>query len=156
LKNIKKSQDMKKFIIPFLCSVVVTAQAKDTIRVELVNVTSPIALSVEAPYTTDSIDNKGNRYRATQLDDHATPAFAKMPTSETLEKGMPLTSIDSLATLRVLQFGVRSDRYAKVLLDIKNVKNYRLFVNGKTANTSLTMTPGHYDVRLVCLTEKDT
>lgn len=147
---------MKKFIIPFLCSVVVTAQAKDTIRVERVNVTSPIALSVEAPYTTDSIDNKGNRYRATQLDDHATPAFAKMPTSETLEKGMPLTSIDSLATLRVLQFGVRSDRYAKVLLDIKNIKNYRLFVNGKTANTLLTMTPGHYDVRLVCLTEKDT
>lgn len=146
---------MKKFILPMLCAVAMAAQAKDTIRVERVNATLPITLSVETPYATDSVDNKGNSYRATLLDDHATPAFAKQETSEILEKGTALTCGDSLVALRVLQFGVRSDRYAKVLLDIKNIKNYRLFVNGKAASTSLTMTPGHYDVRLVCLQEKD-
>jgi len=146
---------MKKFILPMLCAVAMAAQAKDTIRVERVNATLPITLSVETPYATDSVDNKGNSYRATMLDDHATPAFAKQETSEILEKGTALTKVDSLVALRVLQFGVRSDRYTKVLLDIKNIKNYRLFVNGKAASTSLTMTPGHYDVRLVCLQEKD-
>ena len=132
-----------------------TAQATDTLRVERIGVTTPITITADAPYQTDSLDNKGNKYSATVLNDHATRAFAEQELTGTLENGAALASVDSMQTLRVLQFGVRTDRYAKATLNIKNLKNCRVFVNGKAGSTALTMTPGHYDVRLVCLHEKD-
>lgn len=146
---------MKHFILSILCTVAMAAQAKDTLRVERVGVTNPITITADAPYQTDSLDNKGNKFSATVLNDHATRAFAQQEVTTTLENGAALEAVDSMQTLRVLQFGVRSDRYAKATLNIKNLKNYRVFVNGKTGSTALTMTPGHYDVRLVCLHEKD-
>ena len=146
---------MKHFILPILCTVAMTAQATDTLRVERIGVTTPITITADAPYQTDSLDNKGNKYSATVLNDHATRAFAEQELIGTLENGAALASVDSMQTLRVLQFGVRTDRYAKATLNIKNLKNYRVFVNGKAGSTALTMTPGHYDVRLVCLHEKD-
>ncbi len=146
---------MKHFILPLLCTVAMTAQAKDTLRVERVGASAPITITAEMPYHTDSLDNKGKKHSSTLLADHATRAFAEQPTTEVIENGTALTAQDSMQTLRVLQFGVRTDRYAKATLDIKHLKNYRVFVNGKPGSTALTMTPGHYDVRLVCLHEKD-
>ena len=146
---------MKHLILPILCTVAMTAQATDTLCVERIGVTTPITITADAPYQTDSLDNKGNKYSATVLNDHATRAFAEQELTGTLENGAELASVDSMQTLRVLQFGVRTDRYAKATLNIKNLKNYRVFVNGKAGSTALTMTPGHYDVRLVCLHEKD-
>ena len=146
---------MKHYLLPIVCAMALTAQAKDTLRVERVGVTTPITITADAPYMTDSLDNKGNKYSATVLNDHATRAFAQQELTATLESGVALTAVDSMQTLRVLQFGVRTDRYAKVSLDVKNLKNYKVFVNGKAGSTALTMTPGHYDVRLVCLQEKD-
>ena len=146
---------MKHYLLPIVCAMALTTQAKDTLRVERVGVTTPITITADAPYMTDSLDNKGNKYSATVLNDHATSAFAQQEVTATLESGVALTAVDSMQTLRVLQFGVRTDRYAKASLDIKNLKNYKVFVNGKAGSTALTMTPGHYDVRLVCLQEKD-
>ena len=146
---------MKHYLLPIVCAMALTVQAKDTLRVERVGVTTPITITADAPYMTDSLDNKGNKYSATVLNDHATRAFAQQEVTATLESGVALTAVDSMQTLRVLQFGVRTDRYAKVSLDVKNLKNYKVFVNGKAGSTALTMTPGHYDVRLVCLQEKD-
>ena len=146
---------MKHYLLPIVCAMALTAQAKDTLRVERVGVTPPITITADAPYMTDSLDNKGNKYSATVLNDHATRAFAQQEVTATLESGVALTAVDSMQTLRVLQFGVRTDRYAKASLDVKNLKNYKVFVNGKAGSTALTMTPGHYDVRLVCLQEKD-
>ena len=146
---------MKHFILPILCTMAMAAQAKDTIRVERVGVKNPITITADAPYQTDSLDNKGNKFSATILNDHATRAFALQEVITTLESGVALEAVDSMQTLRVLQFGVRSNRYAKATLNIKNLKNYRVFVNGRAGSTALTMTPGHYDVRLVCLHEKE-
>ena len=145
---------MKSFVLSLMCLTAMVAQAKDTIRVNSVAATTPITLSVEAPYATDSLDNKGNKYSPSILADHATAAFANQQATLTLESGAPLPAIDSLQTLRVLKFGVRTDRYAKANISIAKLKNYRIFVNGKAGSTALTMTPGHYDISLVCLHEK--
>ena len=145
---------MKHFVLPIVCALAISAQAKDTLRVERVGATAPITITADAPYQTDSVDNRGNKFSATILNDHATRAFAQQEVTATLESGEALTAVDSMQTLRVLQFGVRTDRYAKASLNIKNLKNYRVFVNGKAGSTLLTMTPGHYDVRLVCLQDK--
>ncbi|MBO7295048.1 MAG: hypothetical protein J6U65_06505, partial [Bacteroidaceae bacterium] len=146
---------MKHFILPILCSMAITAQAKDTLHVERVGVTIPITITADVPYQTDSLDNKGNKFSATILNDHATRGFAEQQINGEIMSGVALEAVDSMQTLRVLQFGVRTDRYTKASLDIKNLKNYKVFVNSKAGSTQLTMTPGHYDVRLVCLQEKD-
>lgn len=146
---------MRHFILPLLGLIPLFAKANDTIQVKHVCTTPAITLNVEKPYETDSIDNRGNKLIINLLNDHATRAFAQQVATDTLESGAPLHAVDSLQTLRVLQFGVRTDRYAKVNLDIKQLKNYRVFVNGKSASNSLTMTPGHYDVRLICLSESN-
>ena len=146
---------MKLFVLPLFCCFSLSTQAKDTLEVKRVGVTTPITLTADTPYQTDSVDNKGSKFSATILNDHTTRAFAQQEVSAYLESGTSLTSVDSSQTLRILQFGVRSDRYTKATLDIKNLKNYKVFVNGTVGSTTLTMTPGHYDVRLVCLQEKD-
>jgi len=146
---------MKLLILPLLCSVALSAQANDTIRVERVGTTLPTTITVSEPYQTDELDNKGNKYTSSVLTDHATRAFSQQAIVETLNNGDAITCVDSAQTLRVLQFSVRADRYSKATLNIKNLKNYKVFVNGNAGSTSLTMTPGHYDVRLVCLSDKD-
>ena len=146
---------MKLLILPLLCSVALSAQANDTIRVERVGTTLPTTITVSEPYQTDVLDNKGNKYTSSVLTDHATRAFSQQAIVETLNNGDAITCVDSAQTLRVLQFSVRADRYSKATLNIKNLKNYKVFINGNAGSTSLTMTPGHYDVRLVCLSDKD-
>ena len=146
---------MKQLFLPRLCSVALSAQANDTIRVERVGTTLPTTITVSEPYQTDELDNKGNKYTSSVLTDHATRAFSQQAIVETLNNGDAITCVDSAQTLRVLQFSVRADRYSKATLNIKNLKNYKVFVNGNAGSTSLTMTPGHYDVRLVCLSDKD-
>ena len=146
---------MKLLILPLLCSVALSAQANDTIRVERVGTTLPTTITVSEPYQTDELDNKGNKYTSSVLTDHATRAFSQQAIVETLNNGDAITCVDSAQTLRVLQFSVRADRYSKATLNIKNLRNYKVFVNGNAGSTSLTMTPGHYDVRLVCLSDKD-
>ena len=146
---------MKQLFLPLLCSVALSAQANDTIRVERVGTTLPTTITVSEPYQTDELDNKGNKYTSSVLTDHATCAFSQQAIVETLNNGDAITCVDSAQTLRVLQFSVRADRYSKATLNIKNLKNYKVFVNGNAGSTSLTMTPGHYDVRLVCLSDKD-
>lgn len=146
---------MKLLILPLLCSVALSAQANDTIRVERVGTTFPTTITVSEPYQTDELDNKGNKYTSSVLTDHATRAFSQQAIVETLNNGDAITCVDSAQTLRVLQFSVRADRYSKATLNIKNLKDYKVFVNGNAGSTSLTMTPGHYDVRLVCLSDKD-
>lgn len=146
---------MKLLLLPLLCSVALSAQANDTIRVERVGTTLPTTITVGEPYQTDELDNKGNKYTSSVLTDHATRAFSQQAIVETLNNGDAITCVDSAQTLRVLQFSVRADRYSKATLNIKSLKNYKVFVNGNAGSTSLTMTPGHYDVRLVCLSDKD-
>lgn len=147
--------DKKSLLLSLVCLAATTAEAKDTLCVNSVAATAGLTLSVGAPYATDSLDNRGNKYAATALADHATAAFAKQPTTLTLESGAALAAIDSMPTLRVLKFSVRTDRYTKAALSIKKLGNYRVFINGKAGATALTMTPGQYDVSLVCLHEKD-
>ena len=146
---------MKLLILPLLCSVALSAQANDTIRVERVGTTLPTTITVSEPYQTDELDNKGNKHTSSVLTDHATRAFSQQAIVETLNNGDAITCVDSAQTLRVLQFSVRADRYSKATLNIKNLKNYKVFINGNAGSTSLTMTPGHYDVRLVCLSDKN-
>ena len=149
------SENMKHILLPIFCTLATTAQAKDTLCVERVGIANPITITADAPYMSDLLDNKGNKYSASVLNDHATRAFAQQEVVTTLENGAALEAVDSMQTLRVLQFGVRTDRYTRATIEIKKLKNYKVFINGKAASTSLTMTPGHYDVRLVCLQEKD-
>ena len=126
---------MKLFVLPLFCCFSLSTQAKDTLEVKRVGVTTPITLTADTPYQTDSVDNKGCKFSATILNDHATRAFAQQEVSAYLESGTSLNSVDSSQTLRVLQFSVRSDRYTKATLDIKNLKNSK--IAGKSPSRSI-------------------
>lgn len=128
----------------------------DTIAVDQARFIQPI--EVRAPYTTTSKNMKGEAYDIKQLI-AANGRLADQAAHSTvfIRKGaalLPDTTFEGQA-LAAMQFTVSSDRFTKAQLQIKKLKDYKIFVNGKeTGSGELRLTGGTVEVALLCLTSK--
>ena len=143
---------MKYFLLSLLCATAFSASANDTLIVEKVNTTRPIA--IHKPYMVDEVNNKNVAFdvKAT-LNEHANIGFINQELTGLLSKGDAITAVDSAETLRVLHFNIRTDRYTSLNLVVNQLKSYKTFVNNKPSGNQLTLTPGDYSIKLLSLTQ---
>lgn len=146
---------MKKIIYLFLFLLPFSAKA-DTIPVNRARQQQPVA--VYLPYKTDSLNMKGKDYDIKDVL-KTNSGFALRPVAAETElsgKSALFSGVapDSMASyLTSLRFTVSASRFAKARLQIRNIKNYKTFVDGKEiSDTELQLLPGTTEVALLCLT----
>lgn len=141
-----------------LCCTLMAAPATsaDTIVVSQAACIAPI--SMRRPYATDSLDMQGRAYDAQKLlEANARLARADRPFyTQTITSGTALHR-DTTAghrTLNAIRFALNADRFTKAHLDIRNLKDYKLFVGGELHDSrDLTLTPGRTIVSLLTLSD---
>lgn len=132
-----------------------TAQA-DTIEVKTAMLTDPIP--VFRPYMTDSLNMQSKKYEEKDvLKENASLIHRKNIVRNEIVKGVALTPLaDGGNALRVLHFTLSTPRFIKANLEVKTLKEYKTYVNGKELSGSdLLLLPGHTDVALLCLSSKE-
>lgn len=132
-----------------------TAQA-DTIEVKTAMLTDPIP--VLRPYMTDSLNMQSQKYEEKDvLKENASLIHRKNIVRNEIVKGAALTPLaDGGNALRVLHFTLSAPRFIKANLQVKTLKEYKTYVNGKELSGSdLLLLPGHTDVALLSLSSKE-
>ncbi len=144
-------------ILPLLLSLSSCGMA-DTLVVNQAQMQGPY--SIQCPFETDSLNMKGNAYNVQDaLRDNSRMvqmSGVRKAQTITIKRGEALKQqTDSLPQLRMLQFSVQTPRFVKARVEVKNLHNYKLFVDGKEcADKQLTLTPGRADLTLQVLTQK--
>lgn len=141
---------MYKKIIPLALSLGMVAG----VSAEIVNVTSlrhAGPFSVKAPYQVDSVDVNSKKFDVSSLVDLPLPL-------DLVEEGKVfndsiLPSVSGNA-LHLLSFKIDNPRYATGTVKVDGVKNFRLFVDGKKADSHyLSLTPATHEIVVKCLTD---
>ncbi len=142
-----------------LCAV--AAAPADTLSVETARCITPVEF--RRPYQTDSLNLAGKAYDVNKLlDDNAAIAQAAGGYDCTIERGCALAvdTMKGMNTMNAMRFFLNADRFTKAKLDIKTLKNYKIYVDGKLhSGKDLTLTPGRTGVTLLTLSgsaDKDT
>ncbi len=144
-------------ILPLLLSLSSCGMA-DTLVVNQAQMQGPY--SIQCPFETDSLNMKGNAYNVQDaLRDNSRMvqmSGVRKAQTTTIKRGEALKlQADSLPQPRMLQFSVQTPRFVKARVEVKNLHNYKLFVDGKEcADKQLTLTPGRADLTLQVLTQK--
>lgn len=145
---------MKKHLLLLSTLFSMSLFAKDTLVVEKVGVYGPVAF--QNTYVLDSLNNTNAQFDPkSTLSDNAISAFLNSEATDSLSKGTSIQSIENKNTLRVLSFNLRTDRYVNLNVDIKQLANYKLHVDGRATGSNLTLKPGEHNVKLVCLAQEN-
>ena len=148
---------MKNLITLLLLSIPLSAAA-DTIRVERAALRGP--LPVLRPFATDTVNMKGEKYDIKEaLRENATPAMLRSKANGEISHGAPLSTAESGTALNLLQFTLTADRFTQAKVQVKKLKEYKLFANEKEVQDgNLTLTPGLTRIEVLTLTQeaKDT
>ncbi len=138
-----------------------SALPNDTIPVTAAQCTQPVVF--HKPYCTDSLDMQGQAYSTGKiLDENAAVAQAEDGFGQSIAQGtaLPHDTVGGTQTLSALRFHVDVASFTKARLDVKKLKNYKVYLDGKLhGGNNLTLTPGRTTVTLLTLTEatgKDT
>lgn len=134
------------------------AASADTLTVKTAQMQGPYP--IYAPYATDSLNMKGRAFDPNEaLNKNKTLVKQQTlhPTNmPTIERGYHLTvAADSLSAMRVLHFNVQAAHYTQARVEVKGLKNYKLYVDGKEcADKQLKLAPGRAELALQVLTDK--
>jgi len=144
---------MKKYLLLFISALPLLSLA-DTIRVEKASLIGPYPM--QAPYMQSAKTLKGDAFDTSEYLKENAALVLRDETDGEVSRGAALAALDSLPTLRVLRFRVRTDRFVKSHLSIRRLKNFKLYVDGReqAATTELLLPPGDRQIDLLCLTEK--
>lgn len=153
--NNKKRITMGKIICMLLLLIPFSAKA-DTIPVNRARQQPPVV--VYPPYKTDSLSMKGTGYDIKDVL-KTNDGFALRPVAAETDISaksalLPETPTDSTTHyLTALRFTVSASRFAKARLQVRNIRNYKTYVDGKeTSDAELQLLPGTTEVALLCLT----
>lgn len=130
----------------------------DTLVVKTAQMQGPY--SIQAPYATDSVNMKGQTFDANEaLKKNKTliKQYTLHPTTfPTIQQGYHFTvAADSLSALRVLHFNVQAAHYTQARVEVKGLKNYKLYVDGREcSDKQLKLAPGRTELALQILTDK--
>lgn len=137
--------------------------AADTIAVNTARCIAPI--EIRQPYRTDSLDMRGQGYDVQKLFE-ANRTVAEQPVgssagatdayTNTIARGQALArpTVAGNTLLHAVRFALNADRFTKLRLDVKHLRNYRLYVDGRPQQGSeLQLIPGRSYVTLLVLTD---
>ncbi len=136
----------------------VFASHADTIRVERAKLYGPFELL--RTYETDSVNMKGEKLNARKdfTSANGISMICQRPSKLYVEHGDALAGAPN-GSVRVLTFSITSQRFGKISLSAKKMKDLKIFVNGKEQGSSMQLEPGTTDVALLCISDtisKDT
>lgn len=116
--------------------------------------------TINQAYVTDSLNTQGKTLDVTEaLSQNATLVCRPEKNSEstqTIARNEALTtSPDSLPVLRTMHFTLQSKRFLKGHIEVKKLKNYKLYFNShECTDGSFTLEPGRAKIVLQALTQK--
>ncbi len=138
-----------------------SAVQTDTIPVLKAHCTQPVVF--HQPYCTDSLNMQGKAYDTSKiLEENAAVAQAADGFGQSISKGyvLPHDTLKGSHTLSALRFHVDANSFVKARLNVRTLKNYKVYFNGKLhGGNDLTLTPGRTSVTFLALTDaagKDT
>ena len=124
------------------------------VSAEIVNVTSlrhAGPFSVKAPYQVDSVDVNSKKFDVSSLVD--LPLSLDLVAEGKVFNDSILPSASGNA-LHLLSFKIDNPRYVTGTVKVDGVKNFRLFVDGKKADSRyLSLTPSTHEIVVKCLTD---
>ena len=148
---------MKNLLKLLAVSLLPATVMADTITVNRARLVGP--LEVKTPYTTSSRNMKGEVYDIKQLlqaNKYLVNRVEKSNLQISKHEALLTDTTSRNSSLMALQFTVSSDKFTKANLLVKNLKDYKIFVNGKDLpGNELRLTGGTVDVALLCLTNKE-
>lgn len=104
-----------------------------------------------APYMIDSIDSSARRYDAAAMLE--TPVSLGLASKGSVFNDSVLPAVKANA-LHLLSFTLDNSHYASAKVNVKGLKNYQLYVDGKKyAGPELKLTPGTREFVLKCLAD---
>ncbi|MBR6121204.1 MAG: S9 family peptidase [Prevotella sp.] len=126
-----------------------TAPALAQQRTEIAefNLSGPFA--VYAPASIDTVDVNGRKFDETSL---LKSASLPVGTTTVLKGGVLPVQTDS-KTVGVLSFYVNNADYLKGMIEIKGLKNYKLYIDGNEAGTELNLAPEHHTFAIRYMSE---
>ena len=129
-----------------------TASAQQKTEISTFNLAGPFA--VGAPMVADTVDVQGKKFDERSLLDGVDLTAAS---TTTCQSGL-LPSLQDKKSVGVLSFYVNNSSYAKGKIEVRGLKNYKLFVDGKeTPAGELSLSPEHHTIALKYLAQpKDT
>ena len=136
------------------CTLLAVHAADDTITVTTASCIEPV--SIRQPYQTDSVDMKGKSYDADKLlETNANLAQGNRDFyTRTISHSTALSTdtLKGVSTLHAIRFALNADRFTMARLDVKNLKDYKIYVDGNLQNDKkLSLMPGRTIVSLLSL-----
>ena len=143
--------NMRQRLTLFLLAGVMSAAAQVKTEIKTMNQAGPYAVS--APLGLDTVDVKGNKFDDKSLMDAialTSPVTGKF-------EGAVVPSLDDSRSVGLLSFFVNNSDYLKGKIEVKGLKNYKLFIDGAEASPELKLAPEHHTFTIRYLAEpKDT
>lgn len=145
---------MKKALCAWaLCALPLMATA-DTIHVEHVMQAGPVKMF--RPFSTDSVNLKGDKFDVKSYLVNNT-SWAQQKGTTLLKNGQSVLPPDyqtDAPALTSLYFTLETSRFVKAQLDIKQLKDYKVFVDeSELSGRELRLRPGRTEVTLLVLTD---
>ena len=145
---------MRNFLKLLVVAMLPATAMADTITVDRARFIGPV--EVRMPFATEAKNPKGDTYDIKGLLGMNRQLIYRAAQSDAMiQKGAALLNdtTNKNNALVAMHFTVASKKFAKANLNIKNIKNYKVFVNGKEQSGQLRLTGGTVDVSLLCLTQ---
>ncbi len=139
-----------KRLLPLCLALAAQTLSADTLSVQQATLLRSFDLC--EPYRTDSLDMKRESFNFEEFLRLNDPLrFQATGDEETVALGEALTA-NGAATMRIFRFAYDAGRFTKASLNVKGVRSYKAYVNGKEARGELLLSPGTKEVRLAVLT----
>lgn len=145
---------LKKALFPLVLLTTPLLSLADTITVDRAALIGPYAM--QQPYKTSDRNLRREEFKTGSFLAQNAEMVHTPATSDTICKDTALPALDGQPTLRVLRFTLTTQRFLPVRLSIRNLKNYRVYADGREASNDLKLKPGQTQIDLLCLTEGET
>lgn len=126
----------------------------DTIQIERTRYCGPYALL--RPVEIDSVSPSNKAFSFTKVFGDNNPnaaALLRQTDARILHFGDALPVVTGKPSISYLHFTLDADRYTKAELRVRNIANYRVYVDDRQGSTALALTPGRHNVVVACMNE---
>ncbi|MCH5311899.1 MAG: S9 family peptidase [Prevotella sp.] len=139
------------FCIAFALCGLSVANAQTKTEIKQFNLSGPYA--VAAPIAVDTVDVKGNKFDQKSL---LNAINLTSPATGTFD-GQVVPSLENSKSVGLLTFYINNSYYIKGKIEVKGLKNYKLYVDGQEGGADLALAPEHHTLAIKFLAEpKDT
>ena len=139
------------FCIAFALCGLSVANAQTKTEIKQFNLSGPYA--VAAPIAVDTVDVKGKKFDSKSL---LNAINLTSPATGTFD-GQVVPSLENSKSVGLLTFYINNSYYIKGKIEVKGLKNYKLYVDGQEGGADLALAPEHHTLAIKFLAEpKDT